>query len=56
MFLLNERKISSVHSVVPTFEISLVIITEDAGEIVNILFLKETKGVFQVTTIKAPGL
>ena len=44
MFLLNERKFSSVHSVVPTFEISLVIITEDAGEIVNILlFLKGTK-------------
>lgn len=56
MFLLSEKKISSVHSVAPTFEISLVIITEDAGKIVNILFLKGTKVVFQATTIKIPGL
>ena len=56
MFLLSEKKISSINSVAPTFEMSLFIITEDAGEIANILFLKGTKVAFQVATIKAPEL
>lgn len=50
------EKNSSVQSVVPTFEISLVVITENVGEIVNILFLNGIKVDFQVVTIKTPGL
>lgn len=45
-----------VQSTISTFEISLVIITEDVGKIVNILLVNGLEVAFQVVTIKAPGL